>query len=310
MEEKKLKVFATVGEVLSGVTRHYFQLLIAAWPAFVLIFAAVGALLSLGSMSEYVALAGKVDAGGEAPKLTPDQIRALFSSANIAAFLVFVFFIMCANVLAAVRWHRFVLLGEGATGASGKVRFLRDEDWVYIWAAIKIMLLVVPVLIIGAVVISAFLKLGGSGAPNGQVSGQIMLVAILAYVLLIFAVWTLAVRTSLALPDAALGRGGRVLFVLHATSGNGFRLFWATLFTVLLTSFIAIIADALVQLCLGIFVKTGERAAGVSVVVSFVIALATYFFNLMAQITVLSVAYREIIGLPSSGGHEEIPQAA
>lgn len=37
---KKLPVFQSVREVLSGVTRHYFQLLTAAWPAILVLIAA------------------------------------------------------------------------------------------------------------------------------------------------------------------------------------------------------------------------------------------------------------------------------
>lgn len=47
---RKLPVFRSVGEVFSGVTRHYLQLILAAWPAVILI--AVGAVLYVWAYRE------------------------------------------------------------------------------------------------------------------------------------------------------------------------------------------------------------------------------------------------------------------
>jgi hypothetical protein len=304
MEKKKLDVSGVMGEVLSGVTRHYFQLLIVAWP-------------SIALFVIMVVLGVQIDQSAWSPA-SPDDARKLgtdlaykfndkatLRDGAIAAGVVLLFIL--ASVVACVRWHRFVLLGEGGAGQLGRVSFLRKEDFRYVWTWFKVLLVFsVVALVIGlgaaALYYGAMTMLAGDGASGGV---QKLVMAMVGLACLVAVVYGLSIyfRSMLALPDAAVGHGGRVGFVLGRTSGNGFRLFCTIMLTSLLVGVIYSIIEFLSRKLIE-NLNLGDATAQTALVAStFLLVAAAYLYVLMAQITVLSVAYREIIGLSSSGGH-------
>jgi len=285
---KKLPVFRSVGEVFRGVTRHYFQLLLAAWPAVVFLVAvqllAGWGLAALGYTAESLT-AAQMSAGGTREQFIEWIARVWPALLVIAAVLAL---FLLAGAVAAVRWHRFVLFGEGAGGAGAAVRALRAEDGSYIWTAIRIWAIVIlAVLAVGTLILLL-------------ATGPLVLFAI--PIIFIGAIWANVafLRMSLALPDAAIGRGGRIKLVFSASAGNGMRLFG---FAILLglVCLIPLLAMSVIEGVFQLFVV--QRGVADTWPASLVVATlngAIYLYFIMLQITMLSVAYREIVGLPQA----------
>lgn len=296
---RKLPVFATLGEVLSGVTRHYFQLLAASWPAVLVLLTAFSVYLwqlnSVGYFAALTANEGKPDLVAlEAAGL------ALASGSNALIFYSAEIVLIVASAVAAVRWHRLVLLGEGTNGEGGVV-VLRKEDGTYLLTLLKIILLVVlVVLVIGALIaLTAMLK-------SVPLYGLILIVMVVSLFILYFWLIGALLRLSLALPDASIGAGGRVFAVYKASAGNTMRLVGLTF----LLGFVTLIGFAVIMVgwgaVTGVALGAGASASLAVMGAGAVIGLAAYLYFLMAQVTMLSVAYREIIGLP---GRELSPEA-
>jgi len=290
-DTKKLPVFASLGEVLSGVTRHYVQLLVVAWPAVIIILASAFVLgwqyYEAGVFQAYVS-----DNGG--PDLAAILAAQQKLEASEAQVLIWIaqFGLMLASAVAAVRWHRFVLFGEGANGFGG-IKLLRKEDGLYIWATIKML----GVMLVAIAVVVALIMLIGMLKPRG------VLATILAIPTMIFVIWLYLgfLRIMLALPDASVGQGGRVFAVFRASAGNGWRLLGLAMLVGL--SMIAIMFA--IALVIGLVVKVlglGLTTSPAALAVAAIVYLGIYLYFLMAQITMLSVAYREIIGLPAASG--------
>ncbi len=291
---RKLPVFASLAEVLSGVTRHYFQLLGAAWPAVLVLLAAVGMVAwlyySVGYFAALTADEGKPDlAALEAAAI------ALTTGSNRWAAYGAQFLVAVASAVAAVRWHRLVLLGEGANGEGGVVP-LRKEDGVYLFALLKILLLC-----IGGVLLFALAAFATSMTGSKALNVVIALLLVFLY----FLAFGLLMRLMLALPDASVGAGGRVFAIFRASEGNTWRL----LGLVLLLGFVTSIVIAVAFMAVGALANAAGVASlsssPVFIAASIVVGLAIYLYFVMAQVTVLSVAYREIIGMPGDS-----PQAA
>ena len=290
---RKLPVFASLGEVLSGVARHYFQLLGAAWPAVLVLLAAVGMIAwlyySVGYFAALTADEGKPDLAAleaAAIALTTDSNRWAAYGAQ---------FLVVASAVAAVRWHRLVLLGEGANGEGGVVP-LRKEDGIYLFALLKILLLC-----IGGVLLFALATFATSMTGSKALNVVIALLLVFLY----FLAFGLLMRLMLALPDASVGAGGRVFAIFRASEGNTWRL----LGLVLLLGFVTSIVIAVAFMAVGALANAAGVASlsssPVFIAASIVVGLAIYLYFVMAQVTVLSVAYREIIGMPGDS-----PQAA
>lgn len=295
---RKLPVFRSVGEVFSGVTRHYFQLLIAAWPCLLLV-----AVLSIGGVMflvdvgyfELIAAASR----GEQPGQMPEGMREILTVRNGVLFFLLVLGNLLLLALAAVRWHRFVLFGEGA--GSDHYRILRGEDGTYIWTVLKLVVVSFGLLFLFAVPLGVF-----------TVVGDVLVLQIVA-VLLMVGVWlwtaTIYLRVSLALPDAAIGGGGSIGKVFDATSGNGWRLLGYAVLIML--------AMLVLNLVVSLVLQAGFVALGggspeqvfssenlIPLIVLGIVNFAFYLYFTMIQITMLSVAYREIVGLPGGEGSE------
>lgn len=294
----KLPVFKSVGEVFRGVTRHYFQLLLAAWPAIVFLAAvqlfADWGLTAMGYTDESLA-AAQMPEGRTQEQFLEWIVRAwpalLMFAAVVALFLL-------AGAVAAVRWHRFVLLGEGAGQAGSAVKALRVEDGTYIWTAIRIW----------ALALLAVLAAGGLLLL--LTTGPLVLFAIPIIVFGVIWANVAFLRMSLALPDAAIGRGGRIKLVFAASAGNGMRLLG---FSILLSlvCLIPLLAMGIVEAVFQLFLA--QREIGDTWAISLISAVLTgaiYLYFLMLQITMLSVAYREVVGLPGAPSAELGPEPA
>ena len=289
----KLPVIGSVSEVVSGVLRHYFQLIYVAWPAVLLLLFCFGAMLWVYLSS------GLLDAaGGHNPEDVKAALERMESSGNNLVFIFGGLLAGLASAVAAVRWHRFVLLGEGANGRLGQLRILRREDGSYIWTTIKLFL--VYLLFIAALAILAILvvmvarAIGGGGERS---SGTGLLVVLGAFALYVAALMVMF-RLMIALPDAAVGEGGRVFEIFRRTQGNSWRLFGAFFLVFLLGG----VALAITSVVLGLLAAIGF----VGVLIGGLLYAGTYLFFLMMQITMLSVSYREIIGLPENARSPEV----
>lgn len=289
---KKLPVFRSVGEVFSGVTRHYFQLLIASWPS-VLAILLLGAFIGERYRSSGYIAALTATADGKPDMEALLAAQSLLYSGGGGAMLVLAFLLMAVmSAVAAVRWHRLVLLGEGA-GSSAPVRIFRSEDGTYLWTYLKILVLVMAAAVLVVALIGLLVTLKNTGAASDAAMIAMALVVLAAY----FGVAILYMRLSLALPDAAVGRGGHIREVYKASSGNSWRLFGFILLIGLAIILVYAVAIIVVGFVAAIGVGVGGTVLGFAFGVF--VYVAGYFYFLMIGITMLSVAYREIVGLPS-----------
>lgn len=303
---RKLPVFRSVGEVFAGVTSHYFQLVFVAWPALVLLFLCVVAgyrLLDAAGIGAVVELAQRNPSQEELAAVYAAVFGALPLLETVGVWLLFVL----GSAVMAVRWHRFVLLGES------RPVLLRAEDIRYIWTTLKIsvVLMVIAitlVLAIGAVVTGAGFLFGlikdvsveGSFLRNALtlISAAVLVpLIVIGYAVFIAMIF----RVSLALPDAAIG-GRSVLAVLRGTRGNTWRILAYVLLVVLASIVLTFVITLVVSLAVAAMAAFGGLGQIVGVGAGTVFGIAVYAYLLMLQITMLSVAYREIVGLPGDAG--------
>ena len=294
---RKLPVFRSTGEVLSGVTRHYFQLLFAAWPAVIVTFAlewvTYFVLSAIGSDLLDEEPLGKTDFA------SPDEAVAFFRDHSTEFLILAGYFlaVLLIGAIAAVRWHRLVLLGEGA---GSPVRHLRAEDGRYIWTAIKIWLIALAAFAAFALVL--FLT-------NWKAMGPLMLIALPVIIMVMFAAAIAFLRISLALPDAALGRGGRIREMFKASSGNGFRLFGFSIVLSIASLIPLAIAFVVAGASYLLLQQRGLEDHWIVTIIAYIANAGLSLYLLMLQITMLSVAYREIVGLPGTAPAEQVPDA-
>ncbi len=123
---RKLPVFKSFKEVFAGVTHHYFDLIRIA-PG------GVGLLLS-----GYLVLI----ISGDFPGMTDEKTVAagsMFDSLpRFVTFAAACIAIYIGSVAAAVRWHRFVLLGELPRGAISALFFWGKDQFRYLWTTMKL----------------------------------------------------------------------------------------------------------------------------------------------------------------------------
>ncbi|MBI1261506.1 MAG: hypothetical protein GC184_07255 [Rhizobiales bacterium] len=305
--EKKLPVFKTAREVFAGITTHYFQLAKAAWPALILL-----AIALVWYVKIFISLEVILESLKQAQLAGDDEavnanLALIFADGRGLQFAIILFLMFVASAIAAVRWHRFVLLGEGATDQAAEPTPIRSEDGVYIWTFIKIVLcevLLILVAVLFAAAAGYLLGIVGLVAVNGE-GGNIIggLLILVGGTFLYFLVLSYMLRLMLALPDAAIGQGGRVFTIFQATKSNGWRLLGVYLVFLLAAMLIGLLMAAILGVFVfalvlaGVPVASLEKNIAVQIITGIAYA-AIYLYFLMAQITMLSVAYREIIGLP------------
>jgi len=108
-------------------------------------------------------------------------------------------------------------------------------------------------------------------------------------------------RLMTALPDVAVGVDRGVIDSWRATSGNTWRMAG---YGFLIYVPMIIVFAILERLVLGATEAVADNGGMAVAVITVLLGVALYLYFLMAQITMLSVAYREIVGLPGPAGGE------
>jgi len=294
---KKLPVFRAIGEVFSGVTRHYFRLLWLALTPLTLMFASA-IVLGVLIASEDLLFPG-LDTGIESPgDREPDWT---WPTIVVAIFTVLV--ILYAYGAMVARWHRFVLLGEVRVRRNA---FFGRINLRYMITTLKIMLVLLfvalPLSFFGTRLsdtVSRFVVM--ALAPLLERTGELapgIVAGIVKFIVFVLPLTLVIARIVLALPDAAVGRKGSIEAIFETTRGNTLRLAALLLVTGLV---VQVIDTAAVNVA-----EAAEAWGGPDNPWFALLWLAIYvplsFFGIMLYFTSLSVAYREIVGLP--GGHE------
>lgn len=214
-------------------------------------------------------------------------------------FWVGIALIAVASVILAVRLHRFVLLDDGADDP-------RDAVYGrYVWTATKIGVISFLVSIALAIGLTKWLLIPLVDFAM-QYPGALAFVGLAGFVFrLVTKVIESAVsmRISMALPNAALGGPAPVFRAFMAAHGNTWRLVLCDLVVRVCetaTMFALAVACAVVSGFAPAEFGNLEGVAGFAAL--FVLGLPLFLYLLMLRLTLLSVAYREIVGLP--GGHE------
>lgn len=279
-EIKKFQVFKSVGEVFSGVTRHYFELLwVARFAAAV--YAAMWALL--------IIMFSSVMGYGTAVGSEAETLKTMAPVSTLILFVLVILLIVSA-LAAAVQWHRFVLLGERDGPLLGQFKFG------YFWTSLKMSFMAIPIMLAAIFVfgIPAYL-VSMSGALGSSATYAIFGAVTLAYIPVL--IWI--VRASLALPDVALGGLGSVFTAWEKTKGNSLRLLGYTLIIQVIVSAASNLAQMLIAAILKpVFASVITPLAGQEQLAAGLICLPLALYTVMVGVTMLSVAYREIIGLP------------
>lgn len=287
---RKLPVIRSVGEVFSGVTRHYFELLgVAAFPilATLIVMMLSGFLLWDTDLARwYMTLASQPMA--EEPPLPPSDPGAWL--------LVFVSIILIGLFFAAsaVRWHRFVLLGERPGAGGAPLAIWRGEDTRYIVVLLKlsfVMLLAMLPVVFGSMLAGALM----SGSESGAVTAVEGLLIFGLFLLLIL----LFVRISLALPDAAVSGRGAIRGIFERTEGNSWRLVGYNILVQLILMVVSLVYSLILTLIVSAIFA--DRTGGGAMLATVLLNIPIYLYSSMVGVTMLSVAYREIVGLPGGG---------
>ncbi len=294
---RKLPVIRSVSEVFSGVTRHYFELLgVAAFPilATLIVIMLSGFLLWDTDLARWYMTLASQPTGGE-PPLPPSDPGA-WVLVFVSVVLIGLLFAACA-----VRWHRFVLLGERPGAGGAPLAIWRGEDGRYVITILKLSLVMALTMIpVGAgSAIAGYLSNGGEGTGFGAL-GAILFLGIFLLLMLLF------VRISIALPDAALGGRGSVRATFSRTEGNSWRLLGYNFLVQLVLMVISLVYSLLLMLVIAALFS--DRTGTGATLISILLNIPIYLYSSMVGVTMLSVAYREIVGLP--GGHEGEATAA
>ena len=309
---RKLPVFRSVGEVFSGVFAHFFQLLRMAWLPIVIWLVISGVSNIWISSADMPFTPEELEAmmAGNADPTVAETARARMQALMPYVYgLIFVEY--CFLSIIAVGFHRFVLLGETGRGWGGSGLSVGRPELLYIWSIIKLGLLyVLALIVIALVAVSISFALGErdvvqTGALGGRTIHPMAAVILIVGILALMPVFA---RLFLVMPHVALGNRSQLREIWGRTQGNGWRLvgyFLVVILTVGIASTVLILsAYAILGLRL---IPTPEEIAAMQngwtqTLLHFVIGIPFWLVWTMLTITMLSVAYREIVGLP--GGHE------
>ncbi|MBA4210517.1 MAG: hypothetical protein C0454_13400 [Parvibaculum sp.] len=286
---RKLPVFRSAGEVFSGVTRHFFELVrVAAAPLLLMVALAVAGIFifmqsALGEW--YMQILRMIAEPEQVPGPPP------FTFVTFVGILIYFLIYLGLFAAAAVRWHRFVLFGEKP--GAGTPSLGGGLDLGYFMVILKLFFAVIfaAIPVWGAMAVVAGFGVRAPGAVT-------LFGGIAIFVLFILLVMLIA-RISLALPDSAVGGGGSLGAMFDRSKGNGWRLIGYHLLIALgltLVSFIYSMVLGLLPL------EPTQGNIPVFLIVLVLLNIPLQLFTSMIGVTSLSVAYREIVGLP--GGHE------
>lgn len=306
---RKLPVFASFKEVYAGVFSHFIELVRVAWLPLTI-------WVGLSLLGNWWVLANS-------PMYDPDTLRAMsegkLSEEKFAELyaaqkgmmvglysLMFVEYFFLS--IAAVGFHRFVLLGEGVRGQGGLV--IGRAELLYVWSLIKIGLLFFLLnfltLLAGLGIVAV---IWGRDIFSGPTSdGSVIAIVLFIYLCSIVLVLPLFARSALVLPHVALGNRSEIREIWRRTKGNGLRLagyFISVVFTATIATFLVLLP---VYSLFGIGFFSGPeqliqlRENMPWMLVQYAIGIPFGLIWTMLSITMLSVAYREIIGLPGGEG--------
>lgn len=283
---KKLPVFQSFKEVFAGVTRHYFELIrVAPFAVTIILLAYLGLFISSSAET-----AGQP--AGESIRHVPWPVIAVAIVALVVAF-----------PSAAVRWHRFVLFGERPTGALAS--FWGRNQTLYFLNTFKFILLmgglaaatVVAVFGIGAGIAAALRGAGGLFEDGTVGFGALTAAAVVVfYPACIY----LAARLTVAFPAVALGQDASFRKAMEETRGNGWRLLGYTLLVQIAVALAVMIFGAVVGAVAGLILALLLPPDAVRHLIGYIniLTLPAVLYQLMVGVTMMSVAYREIVGLP------------
>ncbi|MBX3505672.1 MAG: hypothetical protein KF895_09365, partial [Parvibaculum sp.] len=203
--------------------------------------------------------------------------------------------IAVASAILAVQLHRFVLLEEGADDP-------RDAVYgQYIWTTTKISL-VLLVLSIGLIIVPGYWLLSSLIEfllQNPRTENHVWLAGQVFTNFASVLVSLVSVRVLLALPAAAVGCHAGVFRAFIAAHGNTWRLFLCSFVVrgleLALTFTLAVICTVVSGFSPGEYGKLAGPAGFVAFVI---LGLPFFLYLLMVEVGLLSVAYREIVGLP------------
>ena len=289
---RKLPVFRSVSEVFSGVTRHYFELIgVAAFPLLAMLVVTVvgGAVLWQSGLADWYMEMLRQPVGSTAQTAPP------VSGGSGLLIVLLAIVVMLLFAACAVRWHRFVLLGERPGAGGAPLVTWRGEDGRYVITILKLSLVMIFAMIrvVAGSVIADYLTNGGGGSGPGALGG-------LLFIGVFFLLMLLFVRISIALPDAALGGRGSVRVTFERTEGNSWRLLGYNILVQLALMVVSLIYGLLATLILGsVF---ADSTNGAAMLTSALLNIPIYLYSSMIGVTMLSVAYREIVGLPDGEG--------
>lgn len=211
----------------------------------------------------------------------PGLLYLIFSTASAFVNVESQFFVAFALEMAslflwpviAVAWHRFILLGDVSTGTV-HFSFGRREA-LFLLVSVILFLLLAP------------------GVALTIVTGQIQegststLLSFFGLLLLLVSIYFF-VRLTLLLPAVSIGDPLDPRLVLERTRGNFWRLVAVFLAVAVPLVVLAILFGGLLQ---------GGAVMQVAAVIG--LALVSIFFAVV-NVAALSIAYRELIGLPGS----------
>ena len=218
------------------------------------------------------------------------------------------FFKYLVLTVVAVGFHRFVLLGERHHGVGGTGFEFGRSEWLYIWSGIKIGLLF---LAFGVVMAIVGAPNSGSFDPNSLPSALVGAL-VLGYFAAVLCVMLVIGRLVLVLLHVAIGHASELRRIWDLSGGNSWRMIGYMLLISLLAS-PGVLAMLLINWLLGIpMAQTPEALKELlehptSYWIASIVDLPIQIAWVMLTITMLSVAYREIIGLapadvPGQGG--------
>ena len=312
---KKFPVMASVAEVFAGVFHHFAELVRVAWLPLIL-------WLVISYLGNWIYLQKEVhdpafllSITSEAGK-SADEIKAIQAAKDtvdrhvmpVTGIWLFVEY-LTASVVAVV-FHRFVLLGNRNQGIAGTGFSYGRPELLYFWTFAKIGIVAfvgcMVALVIVALLLSPFISADSFKMKEGpETMASIAQLGGLLFVVAFSALFSTS-RMVLLLPHVALGFANESGHIWRATKGNGLRL---TLYMMIVFSIIlawAFIINWPVRKMLGMDFL-GNPADDLALANNLWLFLASNLLTLpfvilstMLSITMLSVAYREIIGLPTA----------